>query len=135
MKKTITLILLIQTTFMYAQNNESSSDAGSLMLLENYDTNLKLSLVNNQVEISSPLMKMEKRQKQMKSAARWLIVGTIVQIGGSFLVMTNNESHKHSTFLGLEFPEWHQHSGMVPFIAAGSAINLIGIWKMYKAWS
>ena len=125
--------MFIQITMASAQTYELFYSANTLVLLEHNKAS------SNQAFSTDENMKLsdEDRQKQMKSAARWLLVGTIVQIGGSFFVMTDSyslyDNHDHG-FLGGTISDFHSHLGFAPIIAAGSAINLIGIWKMYKAW-
>ena len=127
--------MFIQITMASAQTNELFYSANTLVHLEHNkaSSNQALSTDEN-MNLSA-----EDRQKQMKSATRWLLVGTLVQIGGSFLVMTdtNFSSHSHFEYYGgiqSSNMRAHSHLGFTPIIAAGSAINLIGIWKMYRAW-
>ncbi|HJL78012.1 MAG TPA: hypothetical protein QF355_01820 [Candidatus Marinimicrobia bacterium] len=134
MKKTIALVLFIQISMVYAQANKSFAGSSTFLVQDNNKKSLNLALnINKDMNLNSDRMVL--RQKQMKSAARWLLLGTLVQTGGSFLVMTDARTspHSHNNY-GTSNMSAHSHWGFTPIIAAGSAINLIGIWKMYRAW-
>ena len=64
-------------------------------------------------------------QKYMQSGVRFMIVGTTLQLAGSFLIFTNNE---HSHQFG------HSHYAFAPLSAGGVAINLVGLMQIYRAW-
>ena len=78
----------------------------------------------------------EERLRQMKEAAIYMSVGTTFQLFGA---LKNLESDSHTPTVTLHFPshmeESHSHAvnSQLKLIAIGSAINLIGIWKMYNA--
>ena len=83
------------------------------------------STANYDTESPSMGMEEEHRVNEIKKGFRWMLLGTAVQVvGGGMMMSTERESGSGW---------WHDHEMLgAPVVAAGSAINLYGLIKIYR---